>query len=458
MPTTRYKLSKYNWSFDSDDGEGSYVFNGLSRALVALSSGETAQLRAVKDRSAVARIDPELRRQLVRGGFMIPEDEDEQARLKLRYETARFRAEALSLTVAPTLDCNMRCFYCFEGEKGRQSMSIETADKLLAFVDRYLRAHALRKVSLCWFGGEPLLALPVIERVNDGILGICDREGFEFESRAITNGALLDPAAARVLLRGNLSSLQITFDGPRSAHDRTRALEGGVGSFDLILERLAELHKAGLLKNVGIAFRVNVWRETADPVELDLLRRELIGLPWFDRSRMNIYLGHLKAYEERADDSRYLSPAEYVRLCQSFAASEGEEPKARNPYPRGASLCTAVRAHSFSIGPLGEITKCWVSFGEEEEVVGSIDDLLDTEESIPLLPEWIRWLTFNPADDPHCRGCKKLPLCMGGCPFFARGSRDTRHICHEGGVVAQLKRFLRSRDGVEAIGAVEGVV
>ena len=54
-----------------------------------------------------------------------------------------------------TLDCNARCFYCYElKSKGKTPMSIETAEK----VAKYIITHCPKgtEVSLDWFGGEPL--------------------------------------------------------------------------------------------------------------------------------------------------------------------------------------------------------------------------------------------------------------------------------------------------------------
>ena len=69
----------------------------------------------------------------------------------------------LNLTVLPTEQCNFRCVYCYESFcRGGMSPVVVTA--LERFLD--LRAPGLDRLSIAWFGGEPLLAADVVERIR----------------------------------------------------------------------------------------------------------------------------------------------------------------------------------------------------------------------------------------------------------------------------------------------------
>lgn len=73
-------------------------------------------------------------------GFIVGHDIDELSRLELRENFARYGNRNLNLTIGPTMNCNMCCPYCFE-TKGNQSMTLETADKLIQFIKAYIEAR-----------------------------------------------------------------------------------------------------------------------------------------------------------------------------------------------------------------------------------------------------------------------------------------------------------------------------
>ena len=70
------------------------------------------------------------------------------------------------LTIAPTQDCNFQCVYCYEKDQLRhQVVDAGTRDKILEYVTK-LAPH-IRRLNICWYGGEPLLAQDTI-RLSSG--------------------------------------------------------------------------------------------------------------------------------------------------------------------------------------------------------------------------------------------------------------------------------------------------
>ena len=65
-----------------------------------------------------------------------------------------------------TLQCNFACDYCFQGDHGDYNkfaakMSLETAARVAAWIEERLDALQPESFVLTFFGGEPLLNLPV---------------------------------------------------------------------------------------------------------------------------------------------------------------------------------------------------------------------------------------------------------------------------------------------------------
>ena len=145
--------------------------------------------------------------------------------------------EILQLIVLPTEQCDFRCTYCYEAfEIGKMNKRIQEA------VCRLIeRRNDLRYLYLSWFGGEPLVAFDVVKKIGGFAHEHCERNAIEYSANMTTNGYLLDRERAIALLDQKVEGFQISFDGDRDAHDRTRIRANGRGSFDRILKNLEEM-------------------------------------------------------------------------------------------------------------------------------------------------------------------------------------------------------------------------
>ena len=81
------------------------------------------------------------------------------------------------------------------------------------------------------------------------------------------------------------------------------------------------------------------------------------------------------------------------------------------PTPKN-TFCAAVRHNSFLIRPDGSIGKCFDCNQSVGDVWRGIAHDSTTQSNLS------QWLDFNPLDDPECKNCPVLPICLGGCPFF----------------------------------------
>lgn len=146
-----------------------------------------------------------------------------------------------------TRDCNMRCRYCtYSGRQptrrthSNQSMPSETA---LAAVDWLAaRSSDCDHVSVSFFGGEPLLALPLLERTVEHARQALAGKPIVFS--VTTNGTLLTPEVAEFLVANDFTTL-VSVDGPRETHDRWRVFaDSGRGTFDAVMRRIEDLRRA----------------------------------------------------------------------------------------------------------------------------------------------------------------------------------------------------------------------
>ena len=69
-------------------------------------------------------------------------------------------------------------------------MSKDIQDKIVEYVRR--QVSTISQLSVNWYGGEPLLAIDVIESLTEHFLKICKENNITYSSTIITNGYLLD--------------------------------------------------------------------------------------------------------------------------------------------------------------------------------------------------------------------------------------------------------------------------
>ncbi len=402
--------SRYNVWVDLDGAH--YVYNGVSGALLAVSERDHEALgRFLCDRGDGSCPLP-LLIQLANKRMLIADGLDEVEMLRQRFATDRSDTKELSLTVIPSLGCNFDCPYCFEA-KHSSLMSDEVQRALLQYVDD--RLPGLERLDVCWFGGEPLLGKRALLALSDGLLERCHRAGVRYSANIVTNGYLLDEPTCRQLRDREVTSAQVTLDGPPEVHDRMRPLAGGQGTFWRIVENLR--HAVDYLK---VTVRMNVGRDNRAHAErlLQILADQ--GLA----GKLTVYPGQLRAEAGPgagcAGDC--LESREFARVREEFtelAVGYGFDTWSL-PEPCGVP-CAAGRASSLVVGSEGELYKCGEMVGDSSEVIGDIRDYQ------ALNGKLRKWLEYDPFADAECRACIALPVCMGGCP---RGAADPDPIRH----------------------------
>ncbi len=130
--------------------------------------------------------------------------------------------------------CNLRCSYCYNGRKFERPMPQDVARQ---GVDMALSGPPSRRALLTFFGGEPLMHLPLMREVVQYAQGEATRRQRRLRAVVVTNGTLLDREASDFLVEHDIY-LGISIDGCREAHDDARVHPGGRSSYDQVVANL----------------------------------------------------------------------------------------------------------------------------------------------------------------------------------------------------------------------------
>ena len=400
------KASRYNVWIDREDA--SYVYSGMTGGVLRVSHEEREAIeRALETGGAdLAGCSPTTLTRLAEARMIIPDDADELETLALRYRRSRADASRLALTIVTSLGCNFDCPYCFE-DKHPSIMSEEVERDLVALVED--QVPSIQAMSVCWFGGEPLVGKRPLLRLSDAFIDRCDRAGVTYNASIVTNGYLLTEETARELRDRRVTRAQVCLDGPPDVHDRMRPMRDGRGTFWRIVENLRHA-----VDTFDVTVRMNLDRENWPHVEA--LLRILADEGFAGRVQVvpgQIVVGHADAAPS-APASGYCTPCfaspEFALVERAFSQLAARYGFAQPdlPVPIGAP-CTAMRSNEFVVGSAGELYKCWESVGNARDVIGHVRDYRNPNGRMA------KWLRYDPFSDAECSSCIALPVCMGGC-------------------------------------------
>lgn len=398
--------SKYNYIYESPK-HGTLLFNLISGAFIDISDPETkSEIFKLKENPDAYDFsnDKENYDFLLSAGVICENDEDNRNILNFQLLSNRFHPQARSLTILPTLNCNLACKYCFEEANRRVGkMSPKVIEKLKQYIkEQYVHGRQKDYLDLHWFGGEPLLGFDIMEDLTDYIKSL----KIPFNASIITNGVLLTDKKIEKLTSLHINHIQITLDGAKETHDRKRIFKNGKGTYDIILKNISKLHKY-VEQNRGIAvhIRINVDRESQDQYHL-IYKEFKEKYPLF-----LVYPGIITQYQTCSTTlpcfANQREEAEfYIRQYEKYGIVDPEF----NISSKGMKSCMAECINTDMVGPQGEMYLCLQDVGNKNAVIGS---LFEGKNNWRLISAYCSGnLTFN---SDECRNCEVLTFCGGGC-------------------------------------------
>lgn len=417
------KPSNYNFFFTVDN----YVlaYNARTNALAKIEEDDFKEIEKTLEKPELNEKN-EFYEQLMYGGFLIEDHIDELASIRHDMYANRFSTDILQLTIAPTLDCNFRCFYCYEKDVlERKKMTDDVANKVIDFIKSKIKF--IGTLGITWYGGEPLLEMPRILSLSESIIQICEDNEVDYGAGIITNGYLLDRKILLKLRDCRVNTIQITLDGVAETHDKRRYLKNKGKTFDKIMSNLlsfSDLYAEDeSLPRISLRMNIDKFNKAE--------AFELLGL--ITQGPLAKFVSPYVAgvYDPKDLDHKYtLTVNEYNTLKNQFineCINNGYNINYEAFYPvRINSNCVCDQINSGVIDPEGNVYKCWEEIGDKSACVGEIGD-----QTVFNLPScYFDYMLFDPTLDKRCSKCKVLPVCMGGgCPL--RRSRDKVRNCEE---------------------------
>jgi uncharacterized protein len=415
----RYKTSRYDIPVALADGSA-LLFNSRTRSLIVLSDAEARIYRGLTEGTfPAAKVQDRLLFQaLVSGGHAVGANVDELALVRALYDVTRRATNSLSLTIAPTMACNFACGYCFQGlNKPTKKMTPEVQDAILAFVKA---KKDLKSLNIVWYGGEPLMGKEAIFKLSDSLIAYCDKNKITYGAGMVSNAYFLTADVAAQLYSRRVKWVQVTIDGDRDTHNQMRPLTSGHGTYDRIIENIAETLDATTL---SINVRVNVGQRNVDKASamLDIFAEQKFA----KRGNFSVYFAPIEASTPESGSAfdEKLGRADFNKAVLAL------EEKARKlglasivtPSNGFMGMCVAASNGGYVISGNGDVHKCWETAHDPSKRTGTIFAPENLHDSVNA-NVWKQW---SPFDSSVCSSCKILPMCGGHCAHrFIYGGPD----------------------------------
>ena len=253
---------------------------------------------------------------LKEAGYFDPAKENKDERIT-RDLLERALANSTHVIFETTENCNLRCKYCGYSEiystfeqRGKQELPFAKAKTFLDFMlERWnssLNVSYNKRITLSFYGGEPLMNFSFIEQVVDYVSTWKLKNNYISFSMT-TNGTLLDKYID-FLVKWKFN-LFISIDGNKY-HNAFRVYSNGKESFEKVFENISLLKKrypSYFKKNVNFN---SVFHKRSSYVEVsDFFQKE------FDKSPLFLPLNTFGVIKEKETNSNLARAFRFVLRC-----------------------------------------------------------------------------------------------------------------------------------------------
>lgn len=339
--------------------------------------------------------------------FIIEDNIDEIQKVKdLSYKIDN-NEDSFLLTVNPTMNCNFKCWYCYETHIKNSRINVDVLESIKKFITNTVEKSKIKYFSLSFFGGEPLLffeknVIPLIDHTQKE----CSVYNKLFNISFTTNGYLVNDKFIEYFVSKNLPILlQITFDGSRQYHNKVRFINEKKGSYDEIVQNIKMLLHYNIFT---VRIRINYTRENLN--SCFEIMDDFIDLPKEIKENRVIFDFH-RVWQD--DDEDELGDILNERIDD--IRGKGFKVSVKYSPNNVKESCYADKRNSAVINYNGDIYKCTARDFKRENRLGYI-----TEEGKLVWENDSLEIRMNSKfKNKPCLSCSILPICNGGCSQHA---------------------------------------
>ena len=416
--------SKYN-ILSKSEKYGYLLFNTMSLAFIRINEQDIDMWKKLRE-TPDSYTNFQNYDFLIKARILVDNQEDDLNVYLADVLKNRYNSSDMALTILPTRGCNFGCIYCYEQDRPNVLMNEQTEKAIVKFV---CSNSNLKRLSVVWYGGEPLLNFDSMVRLTK----MFKQLNIEYSAKIVSNGYLFTKEKADLMKDLAIRNIQITFDGSEEIHNQRRFLLGGQPTYRKIMDNLKYL--LSINKEITIDIRTNIDRRNKDDYNkfYQDFKSEI------NDKRVTMYPGFVSDLlsSECVSPEFNISEGGYkAQFILDIFDKYGIEIKSFLPKYRRHS-CVASKYFAFVVGPEGELYKCWRMVGNQKETIGNVND-----GSLDMVKFSKYLIGADYTLDSKCLQCEFITLCGGGCPLVRMRNKyekiSLNHCCPEKTHMEQL--------------------
>lgn len=341
---------------------------------------------------------------------------------------------SLSATFHLTHHCNLRCSYCYTGEKRSVAMSYTTIDQAIVFIEKELDRLKTNKLQITFFGGEPLIEQ---EKIFYIINAFEQKTSLDLSYQMSTNGTLLNDKLMHKLYRKGVF-VSLSMDGHPDVHDAHRVDAAGKATAHKVAQAAQIMLKYNAATNVTCVVSPDSAAQLMESVDYIFnlgFRYITTTLDYSAEWEIEHFSVLKKSYQKLS--KWYIDKMQQnERFYLSFF---DERIRSRTYKPLTASERCLIGKKQFSIAPDGALYPC-IQFVKTdalpEFMIGHINHGFDSacQSHLHHLSE---------KEKPECSGCKLESRCSKWCScinFMSTGRIDQASpiVCYNEKILIEI--------------------
>lgn len=392
------KLSRWNTYISLDERTG-LIYNSYTDSYIAIR--DSLRDFEIVRKGTIELLSDSFKEKLIGIGALVDSDCDEIRALSDLISKIDEDSSFFQIIINPTLDCNFNCWYCYENHIKDSYMTSDMVNAIETYIKKLFLSN-IEWFGLSFFGGEPFIEF---ERIIKPLIiftdGICCDKCVDLHLQFTTNGYLLDENIIEFLSKYD-SSFQITLDGGKNEHDKTRFTSKGGESFYSILNNVKMLSLFGN----KVTLRINFTKKTLDST------CEIINIikEWPSECKNNIVIDYQQVWQDKADGvyEEIRNKLTYFRSCLNRIGYRTANNRIFNYV---TDSCYADKKNEVLINYNGDIFACTARDFKKENRLGFLSlngEIIWDKDKL----EHRRSCKFS---KKICHECSIAPICGGGC-------------------------------------------
>lgn len=412
-------LSRYSEPIVDSKG-GCHLFNSINRKWISFDRQLfVLMLNHKNDIDSLENIHPDLYGVLKSEGFLAMNYADDVENAVRHVSNEYSSTDNVTITINPTLDCNLRCWYCYEERHAGSAMSENVLRNTVSYILKLLDSHDVRHLTLSFFGGEPLLHYKrVIRPMITELKALCMQTQTTLHLHFTTNGLLISERMLQEITEtSNDVIFQIAFDGSGSIHNSVKNIGKGSDCYSMTLRNAVKALEAGCYVTIRCNYNKDTIGSFLQLVE-DLK-------PYHDREKLRFLFQRI--WQQPDDKEMREKKTNFVNAIEKdYTIKSNLQELSGNSLRR----CYADYRHNVVVNYDGRVFRCTARNFNKENSVGRISN-------DGLVVEKIIGDGQFPYNE-QCKQCRILPICpacyqrrledKSSCPFKVDETAMLRNI------------------------------